>query len=237
MSLHDLFLILHLLLFCYWLGADLGVFYSSGMVINPKLSNEARVTAGKIMVNLDLVPRVCMSLMLTVGGILTEFKGVPHPWWQMVAIVLLGPVWLSMVLTIHLQEGSSLGQTVTRIDYWFRWLVILSCIVSVWWSFATGRLTDAPWIGFKILVFGVLVFCGLMIRRYIGPYAVGIHKLATGAITDEDNVAMARSLSRCRPFVLAIWVGILVETWLGVAEPGGRAATELLGALAAAITF
>ena len=231
MSFHDLFLIFHLLLFCYWLGGDLGVFYSSGMVIDPKLSTKARATAAKIMVNLDLVPRICMSLTLTVGGVLSEFKGVEHPLWQMIGIVLLGPVWLTMVLTIHLQEGSALGKTVTRVDFWFRWVLVIYLIISSVVSLYLGRLDETPWYGFKLLVFAGLVFCGLMIRRYIGPYAVGIHKLSTGTVTDQDNIAMAHSLNQCRPFVLAIWVGLLVEAWLGVAEPGGQKVAEVLGAI------
>ena len=56
MDVHDLLLIVHLLLFCYWLGGDIGVFYSSGFAANPNLSNEARMTAAKIMLNLDIVP-------------------------------------------------------------------------------------------------------------------------------------------------------------------------------------
>ena len=69
MSFYDLLIIFHLLLFVYWLGGDMGVFYSSGMVIDPKLSNSARVTAAKIMIDLDFVPRICMTLTLTVGGL------------------------------------------------------------------------------------------------------------------------------------------------------------------------
>ena len=79
MSFYDLLIIFHLLLFVYWLGGDMGVFYSSGMVIDPKLSNSARVTAAKIMIDLDFVPRICMSLMLTVGGLLVGYNGIDHP--------------------------------------------------------------------------------------------------------------------------------------------------------------
>ena len=71
MSGHDIALLIHLLLFVYWLGGDIGVFYSSGLSVNRSLSREARQMAGKIMINLDLIPRLCLSLMLTVGGILT----------------------------------------------------------------------------------------------------------------------------------------------------------------------
>ena len=220
MSAHDFFLIVHLQLFCYWLGGDMGVFYSSGMVINPKIPREGRRIAAKIMINLDLVPRICMSLMLTVGGILSEFKGLEHPAWQMAAIVLLGPFWLSMVLLIHFREGTPLAKTVTRVDFWFRWLVIASVVASVGYSFSTGRLAPAPWIGYKLLLFAAMVFCGLMIRVYIGGYAAGIHALAKGEPTDAQNVAMAESLGRCRPFVYGIWIGLVLEAALGVIEPG-----------------
>ena len=58
MSGQDIAVIIHLLLFVYWLGGDIGVFYSSGFATNQKLSREARETAGKIMLNLDLIPRL-----------------------------------------------------------------------------------------------------------------------------------------------------------------------------------
>ena len=89
MSGQDIAVIVHLLLFAYWLGGDIGVFYSSGFATNQKLSREARQIAGKIMLNLDLIPRLCLSLMLTVGGILTEYYGIEHPTWQYVGIILL----------------------------------------------------------------------------------------------------------------------------------------------------
>ncbi len=79
---HAIALVAHLLLFVYWLGGDLGVFYSSRFVVDPGRSREARLTAAKIMLDLDLIPRICMSLTLTVGGILNEFYGIPHPPWQ-----------------------------------------------------------------------------------------------------------------------------------------------------------
>jgi len=107
---YQLVLMIHVLLFVYWLGGDLGVFYSSGFLIRPELSRETRLVTAKIMFNLDLVPRICMSLMLTVGGILTEAVGIVHPSWQMAGIILLGPVWLSMVLFLDLREGTEVRE-------------------------------------------------------------------------------------------------------------------------------
>ena len=62
----------HILLLVYWLGGDAGVFYSSTFVVNPSLTREARMTAAKIFIELDMLPRYCLALMLTVGGVLSQ---------------------------------------------------------------------------------------------------------------------------------------------------------------------
>lgn len=221
MDLHDLFLILHLLLFCYWLGGDIGVFYSSGLAADPKYSLEARMMAAKIMLAVDLVPRLCSAVMLTVGGVLNEFVGVEHPAWQMAGIILLAPVWLALELILHFKQGTPLGKAMQKFDNPFKWVIVVACIVSGGWSLASGRLDEAPWVGYKILVFAAIVFCSLMINKTIGPYIVGIERIAAGVINDEENAAMARSLRQCKWAVLGIWAGLVIEAVLGVVQPGG----------------
>ena len=223
MSGQDIALLMHLLLFAYWLGGDIGVFYSSGFAVNRKLSRGARQAAGTIMMNLDLIPRLCLSLMLTVGGILTHYYGIDHPLWQMVGIILLGPIWTCSLIYIHFNEGTDLVKTMTKIDYYFRWIMVFTLIASVSYAFYfTDRLNANPWIGAKLIVFAALIFCGIMIRKYIGGFIKGIHNIATDNINEADDIAMAESLSKARVFVLTIWVLLLVEVWIGVAKPGSK---------------
>ena len=221
MSGQDIALLMHLLLFAYWLGGDIGVFYSSGFAVNRKLSRGARQAAGTIMMNLDLIPRLCLSLMLTVGGILTHYYGIDHPLWQMVGIILLGPIWTCSLIYIHFNEGTDLVKTMTKIDYYFRWIMVFTLIASVSYAFYfTDRLNANPWVGAKLIVFAALIFCGIMIRKYIGGFIKGIHNIATDNINEADDIAMAESLSKARVFVLTIWFLLLVEVWIGVAKPG-----------------
>ena len=223
MSGQDIALLMHLLLFAYWLGGDIGVFYSSGFAVNRKLSRGARQAAGTIMMNLDLIPRLCLSLMLTVGGILTHYYGIDHPLWQMVGIILLGPIWTCSLIYIHFNEGTDLVKTMTKIDYYFRWIMVFTLIASVSYAFYfTDRLNANPWIGAKLIIFAALIFCGIMIRKYIGGFIKGIHNIATDNINEADDIAMTASLSKARVFVLTIWVLLLVEVWIGVAKPGSK---------------
>ena len=220
MSGQDIAVIIHLLLFVYWLGGDIGVFYSSGFATNQKLSREARETAGKIMLNLDLIPRLCLSLMLTVGGILTEYYGIEHPTWQWIGIILLGPIWFSALVYIHFNEGTELVKKMTKIDYIFRWIMVFTIIASVAYGFLSDRLDSEPWIGLKLILFAALIFCGIMIRKNIGGFIKGIHNIVNDNINDADDVAMTKSLSKARMFGITIWILLLVEAGIGVVKPG-----------------
>jgi hypothetical protein len=216
---HGIARFLHLLLFVYWLGGDAGVFYSSKFVINEKLSRDARMTAAKIFADLDMIPRYCMALMLTIGGILAELIGITHPTWEMAAIILLGPVWVAMVHLVHAKQGTEAGATLAKLDIAFRWIVIASIIVSVVHSHATGRLAGLEWCSAKLLLFAFLVFCGLMIRRNLPPFVQGFRTLATTGPTPESDRLMRGALAKCQPYVLAIWAGILVSALLGILKP------------------
>ena len=238
MSLYDLLVIFHLLLFVYWLGGDLGVFYSNGMVIDPKLANSARTTAAKITTDLDVVPRISSTPMLTAGCLLVGMgdNGIDLRLWQKLGFLALGPGWLAMVVYLHYAHGTPLSKVVTKIDFWLRWGLVIYLIVATGISFAIGRLDPAPWVGAKLMVFAVLIFCGLMIRVFIPGYIAGIMALRNQVdqptLPDEVNRSMTKSLDRCRPFVLAIWVGLLIECFLGVVKPGSANAipvSQVLG--------
>ena len=211
---------IHVLLFVYWLGADAGVYYSSGFVINTKLSRDARLTAFRIFVNLDMLPRYCLALMLTIGGILSEFVGYEHPIWQMIAIVALGPTWVWVVYMVHAREGTVFGKRLAIGDYYFRLFMIFALIGSVVYHWTTGPLRPFPWLAAKLLIFSFLIFCGFMIRRNLPPFIEGFKIMAATAVTAESDRKMHDGLMACRPYVWAIWAGVALSAFLGVWKPG-----------------
>jgi len=219
MGAYEFLLLLHILLFVYWLGGDLGVFYASCFVIDPTRSREARLVAAKIMLGCDLVPRICMSLMLTVGGLLSWTIGIDHASWQIVLIILLGLFWLSMVLVLHFQHDAPYIPLLTKIDFYFRWLLIAAIIASSVYAYATGKLIETPWIIAKLLAFAFLVFCGLMIRINLKDFVGSYVNIMQDNYTDQDNQAMIASINKVRPWVIAIWLVLVFEAYLGIAKP------------------
>ena len=219
MEAHDIFLWMHLILFAYWLGGDVGVFCSSKYVIDPTLQRETRLIAAKIMIGCDLVPKICMTLILTVGGILSE-KYTPHPTWQMIPIVLLAPFWLTVVLLQHYKHHATWLPALIKFDFWFRVFIVISLLASTAYSWNTGRLAEHPWIAGKILIFAFLVFCGIMIRIGLKDFGTAYVKIIQNAYNDDDNAKMAASLNRVKPWVYSIWVGLAFEALLGFMQFG-----------------
>lgn len=217
---HEAVLFAHQLLFVYWIGPDIGVYYLSNRVTNPELPLEQRLVAARTMGMIDLIPRICLALMLTVGGILTEFVGVPHPAWQMAGIVLLGPVWLVIVLLVYFRRGTPLGATAARLDLALRWVLVAGILASVAYSWSTGRLAGTPWVAGKLLLFVAILVFGLAMRMRVQGLMDGIGKLADRGASPEIDASMASSLARTKPFVIAMWVCLLFEGVLGVLQPG-----------------
>ncbi len=219
-TVHGLWRYAHLLLFVFWLGADLGVFICSRAVVAPGLIPEQRLRTAGLMNSIDLAPRIAASLMLTVGGILTEYVGVPHPWWQMAGIVLLGPVWLLVVLAGYWRDGTPLGATVARLDLAFRAVLVVAVPASVAWSWFTGRLDAAPYVAGKLLIFAALMLLGLLLRLRLRPFTEGLRRLAAGERAGQVEASMAASHARTRPLVIAIWLGLALAALMGIAKPG-----------------
>jgi hypothetical protein len=231
---HNLVLFMHQLLVVYWIGPDIAVFIWSRSAVNSQLGPEQRVTAARMMTVIDFVPRICVALFLTVAGVLSETYGITHPWWQMVGIVLLGPVWLFLVLAAWFKRGSEFGATMARLDSWLRIALVVGVPASVAYSSATGRLADTPWITGKLMILAAIILLGLVMRRRLQAFFDGADRLEADGPSPEIDAQMATGLKRARPFVHAIWVLILVAGLMGVVKPGDTGDVKPVAAVAAA---
>lgn len=211
---------LHIFLFVFWLGPDVAVYAWSRRITDTSASPEQRIVAGQMMGLVEMIPRAAMSLMLTVGGLLSEYVGLEHPWWQMAGIVLLGPVWLVLVLAAYLRDGTAFGATAARLDTGLRALLVVAIPASVVYSTLTGRLAVAPYVGAKLLLFAAIVLLSLLLRARLAPLRAALATLAATGPSPAVDAALQTSLARSRPYSVGIWVALLVAALMGVVRPG-----------------
>ncbi len=208
---------LHVVGFAYWLGTDLGVFYSSYFVANDRHSPDVRVATAKILFALDQSPRYCMTMMLPLGVHLTWEMGIfEFPAWVMALIWLICFGWLAMVITLYAARVWKGKPFLTTVDFWFRLLLSTGLVVGG----ALAQFTDVwrlpHWVALKLLLYGLMIGCGLLVRIKLKSFAPAFARLAAGEVTDADNVAIRESLGATRPYVIAIWIGLIASTAYGL---------------------
>ncbi len=208
---------LHVVGFAYWLGADLGVFYTSYYVADEKLSKEVRLATAKILFALDQAPRICMTMMLPLGlHLLWTMNILRFDGFVMALIWVLCLGWFGMVITLHVAKPSRAKAALTRFDFWFRLILALGLIVASMVALFTDASAMPHWAALKITIFGGLVGCGLIVRIRLKPFGPAFANLAAGKVSDADNAAIRSSLNGTRPFVIAIWAGLLASAALGL---------------------
>ncbi|MBF6331183.1 hypothetical protein [Nocardia transvalensis] len=227
---HGWWILLHLVLFVFWLGGDLGVFYSSRFVINPALTPGARSTALAIMSGLDLGPKICLVLFLPSG--LTLMALAPHgahlfgialfPGWFVALVWVFAAVWLALTVVAHRAHGRF--PLVTRADLAVRLAVIAGMAASGLYALVAtepfGVTTDPRWLGGKILLYGAAIAAGLGIRITLRPFGPAFGRLMTGDSDDGMEHTLRRSVNGCLPYVWVIWGSVLAAAALGVLKPG-----------------
>ena len=227
--MHDLAILLHLLLLTYWLGADLGVFYSSRYVLRPDLSPESRATALKIMSWLDVTPRLCLVLFLPSGVSLMAFDDYGRDifaGWPLVLVWVAGLAWLGLVLADHVMHDSPLHSLVRRVDLGVRFAVVIGLLGSAVYTLVAtepfGVETNPKWLGGKVALYALAIACGIAIRFRLRPFGPAFGALMTSGSTPAVERDLRASIVGSQPFVAGIWLCVLGSAVLGVVKPGAN---------------
>jgi hypothetical protein len=209
--------LLHLLCLVYWLGADIGTFYAARFVAKPALSLQARGTAATIMHGIDLLPRVAMPLTLASGMQLASTMGLlPLGATSLAGVWAVCLGWLAAAAWIHLAPRTPLLERAVRIDFGFRIAVIALLAAVALLGLAGVWAAPSPWLAWKLLAFAATVACGLAIRVALRPFGPAFGRLLTQGSSPEVEAVLAGSIARAVPWVLAIWVLLLLAAALGV---------------------
>lgn len=227
---HDLAIILHLLLFVYWLGGDLGVFYASRFVTRPDLSPQARGVATKVMEVVDMSPRICLVLMLPSGVTLmaaSDYGRDTFGGWPLVAVWVAALCWLALVIADHRRRPDRLGTLVHRTDLAVRFGLVAGLLAVAGYTFVAARpfdvTTNPDWLAAKVAAYALCIACGLAIRIRVAPFGPAWAELVRTGSSPDVEARIRSSVRGTLPFVYAIWTLVVVAAVLGVVQPGSTA--------------
>jgi hypothetical protein len=228
---HSLAVFLHVVLFAYWLGGDVGVYYASRYILKSDLGPEARAVSTKIMHGVDIAPRISLVLFLPSGVTLMALGPLGDEFfvrgWLLVLVWVCGLAWLTVSLIDYRGGDTPMARLSQRADLVVRYALSAGLVgVAIYTMLAAepfGVDTNPKWLGGKVAAYGLCIFCGVMIRRQLLPFGPAFGKLVTSGSTPEVEKAILGSIRRCEPWVYGIWTLVLVAALLGVVKPGSTA--------------
>jgi hypothetical protein len=219
-------LVLHLLLLVAWLGVDVGVFYSSFVLRREGLTTETRREIRRIMVALDLGPRVSLILMIPVALGLAYLTGLglrtgssalgPVVLWLIAGGAVL---WAAGTIWAFRRSPSNKPRWFGRLDVTLRVLASAGFISLGLASLGGSGPLGPRWLAWKALLFGVIIALGLGIRLAAARYRPALEELLTQGESPERLAAVNRSIRGVYPLVLAVWGILILITVIAVTKP------------------
>lgn len=220
-SAYEWLLLAHLLLFVYWLGADLAVFHAAGYAADPSYSPETRVLIARIMGFVDLFPRLSVPLTGAVGVTLAAWAGLLAMNDAVLALVwAVALAWVAASLVLYARRTRPQGLGAWRaLDLTARIAAALAATTAGAAALAGLGPTDSVWLALKLLIFAAAIFLSLVLRVLFRPYRPALARVAAGTGAADDDAVMQRSLARARPVVLGIWLLTVIAAALGLWKP------------------
>lgn len=214
----SLLTLLHLLIPIYWLGGDLGAFYSSRFMVDPARSVPERMMGLKILNNIDMAPRTMLILTLPTGFGLAVAKGwIDLPVSAAILAWVLGLIWLALAWTVHLKNGPA-GAGYKRVDIAVRY-VVLAGLIGSGGAGLLGVITLPLFISLKLLALATCISIGLLVRRQLVPLFPAIIALRENGPTPEGDRTISGVIAITQPTVMVLWVVVLIACFLGIAKP------------------
>jgi hypothetical protein len=205
---YRLVVFLHVLLFAYWLGSDLGVFICGLFARRPGVTPEGRAALRQAGALIDMAPRTCLVLMVPVGLTLATSYGSPIRGLPLALIWVAALAWLWLVWQVHWKQGEALGKLLWRIDFALRTAVMAGFVGFGAFCLATGGPIAGRWLAVKMLLFGLIILAGIVVRILLLAPAPAAPRPGSGD-----------SQARIRQVVFLIWGLVAVIAFLGVTKP------------------
>lgn len=225
MSLTDLayptLVYVHLLLFVFWLGADVGVFLLGQHFRKREIySLDQRIALLKLLVVIDLVPRSAWALMVPLSLSVADMGGwwdAPH--WLIALAWATGTFWLWLVWDSHAHDQTPRAARNRRIEGVLRWVVGIFYL----WLGGQSVLMGAPlvptWLAWKAFLFGCIFVAAIMIDISFKPVGAQLGAVLEQGSSETTEIPLRKTMDATRRWVWTVYLLLLATSYLGNVKP------------------
>lgn len=220
MSSLEIWKYLHILMFVFWVGTDMGVMLSARKSADSRLTLETRLTLVKMALLIELLPRAMWAMALPFGVMLSRQvdlleisdAGIAGIW-------MFTLVWVSISLGGAHYSEKPFGQQLAAINRWIIGILGVTLVLVGAWSYFGDGPFETAWLAAKVGLYGVINLTVLGIEAAFIPVGPAFGRLFGEGSTPEVEAAISRGMRTTMFWVYASYILILIVGFVGVARP------------------
>jgi hypothetical protein len=211
----------HVALMGYWIGSDLVLNALTLYVARASgLSPPERRRLWDFLLHVDQHPRNALILSFPTGMSLAAWSGlVPLGATGLAACWVASGAWYWFMWLTHWRREAPEGERLARWDWRSRYVLIAACWVLGSTSIAGLGPFATAWLGWKLVLFGVVMACGIGIRHYIREAYRAWPRIWTGEGSAADEELVRESMVRGTWVLWCLWALVFAISALGALKP------------------
>jgi hypothetical protein len=211
---------IHILVMAFWIGGDMGAYYSAGMFVKSEYSPETRAALARVMQGVDMFPRLAMVLIVPTGLTLAARTGLSPIGGGWLALVwVVSAAWLYMVWSVHRPTAPAWGHKLKPVDDAFNYALLIAVAGAVAASIAVAEPFGETWLIVKVALYGLTIIALIVVNFLLRPFVPAFTKLMTEGSSPEVEAVISGSIRKAKPFIWSIWAIVVINTALGLFKP------------------
>jgi len=220
MDTYQIWLYAHVLMFVYWLGADLGVFTLALALKNPTYTVEQRALLMRMSLLIDMTPRAAMALIAPVGLHLAESLGLVNvPGWLTPIIWVVAFCWIVGEIVAFRNMGKPI---MMRIYMGTGTLFVIVFVTCTWYGIQSLRLGEpfrADWLAVKVLLFGQVFLISSLMALFYAPIETILEQMKAGGSTPELEARLCKQVNRGAVVTVILFLLLAAIALIGQTKP------------------
>ena len=219
MAEYEIWKFLHICMFVFWLGTDVGVMLCSKRSVDPNLGIEARFQMLEMALKIELLPRVMWVMALPFGVHLSATLGYIEP-----STITLALMWIFTFAWLVINVGGAanldkpFGQNLSKINRFIVASLGIGLIVISLSSFMGMGPYGANSVALKVGLYGLINLTILGIEIAFFPLGQSFERLAIEGSSPDLESEISGGMSKTLIWVHATYILIFIVAFIGVTK-------------------
>ncbi len=211
---------LHILMFVFWVGTDMGVFLSCKKATDPKVPIDARFMLLHMALRIELLPRTMWKMALPLGVALArELELIELSTINYLLIWAFSIAWWCLSVSSAWHYDKPIGHTLGKYNNIVTGIVGTVLIIIAGTSLMGNGpfAADASWLAWKVGIYGLINLAIVAMLYVFDPMGIEFGRLAVEGSTPEIESNITTIMNRATvtiwgTYVLIFVVGFIATT-------------------------